>query len=238
MKICITGHTKGIGKCTKELLEKNGHEVVGASTSTGINVMRTKSVINWITKEDPDIFINNVYAPDSQCHILYQLYELWQYEEKHIINLGSTSGESYTHFQDMGYNRHWTPYVSDKARLDFASQYLSERWNEDHKCKVSNVAAGFVDTQAVSMFKPFMKEYCFMKPEDVAEMILWVVNTPKHLQVRKLSFNSGNSHIPTRRDRTYETRAVEVNGVQFGTNVTKTWDDESTHPAGWTDKDE
>ena len=74
MKIAITGHTKGIGKCTKELLEKDGHEVVGASTSTGINVMRPKSVISWIDKEDPDIFINNVYAPNSQCNILYKLY--------------------------------------------------------------------------------------------------------------------------------------------------------------------
>ena len=72
MKIAITGHTKGIGRAIKDLLEKDGHELVGASTSTGVNVMRTKSVINWLTKEDPDIFINNVYAPDSQCHILYQ----------------------------------------------------------------------------------------------------------------------------------------------------------------------
>ena len=70
----------------------------------------------------------------------------------------------------MGYNKHWTPYVSDKARLDFACQYLSERFNEHHKCKVTNVAAGFVDTQAVAMFKPFIKEYCFMQPEDVANI--------------------------------------------------------------------
>ena len=124
MKIAITGHTKGIGKCTKELLEKDGHEVVGASTSTGINVMRPKSVISWIDKEDPDIFINNVYAHNSQCNILYKLYEKWQYLDNHIINLSSTSGESHTHFQQMGFNEHWTPYVSDKARLNFASQYL------------------------------------------------------------------------------------------------------------------
>ena len=177
-----------------------------------------------VRKENPDIFINNVYAPDSQCHILYQLYEMWQYEDKHIINLGSTSGESHMNFQEMGYNKHWTPYVSDKARLDFACQYLSERFNEHHKCKVTNVAAGFVDTQAVAMFKPFIKEYCFMQPEDVANIVKWVIDTPKHLQIRKISFNTGNSHIPVRRDRSYETRAVESDGVQYGTNVTRTWD--------------
>ena len=227
MKIAITGHTKGIGRAIKKLLEKDGHEVVGASTSNGINVMRTKSVINWITKEDPDIFINNVYAPDSQCHILYQLYELWQYEEKHIINLGSTSGESHMNFQEMGYNKHWTPYVSDKARLDFACQYLSERYNKHHRCKVTNVSAGFVDTQAVAMFKPFIESYCFMQPSDVANIVKWVVDTPKHLQIRKVSFNTGNSHVPVRRDRDYETgnvRETKTDGIQYGTNLTETWD--------------
>ena len=224
MKIAITGHTKGIGKCMKDLLEKDGHEVVGASTSTGINVMRTKSVINWIEKENPDVFINNVYAPDSQCHILYQLYEKWQYEDKLIINLSSTSGESHTHFQQLGFNKDWTPYVSDKARLNFASLYLSERFNKDHKCRVTNISPGFVKTQATTMFTPFIDEYCFMEPSEVAEMVQWVVNGPKHMQVKVLSFNTGNSTIAPRRDRQYETKAVAVNDQLFGQNFSQTWD--------------
>lgn len=228
MKIAITGHTKGIGKCIMNLLEKDGHEVVGASTSTGINVMRPKSVMNWIDKEDPDIFINNVYAPNAQCNILYQLYEKWQYLDKHIINLSSTSGESHTHFQQMGFNRDWTPYVSDKARLNFASQYLSERFNKDHKCRVSNVSPGFVKTQATTMFQPFIEDYCFCTPEEVATFVKWVIDSPKHIQIRYLSFNTGNSIIATRRDRTYETRAVKTDGVSYGsesgTPGTQTWD--------------
>ena len=224
MKIAITGHTKGIGKCMKDLLEKDGHEVVGASTSNGINVMRTKSVINWIEKENPDVFINNVYAPDSQCHILYQLYEKWQYEDKLIINLSSTSGESHTHFQQMGYNKDWTPYVSDKARLNFASLYLSERYNKDHKCRVTNISPGFVKTQATTMFTPFLQEEDFMKREEVAEMVQWVINGPKHMQIKVLSFNTGNSTIAARRDRQYETKAVAVNDQLFGQNFSQTWD--------------
>ena len=74
MKICITGHTRGIGKATAELLAKDGHEIVGASMSTGVNVLRTTKTVNWILKEDPDVFVNNVYAPDSQVHILYKLF--------------------------------------------------------------------------------------------------------------------------------------------------------------------
>ena len=224
MKIAITGHTKGIGKCIKDLLEKDGHEVVGASTSTGINVMRPKSVISWIEKENPDVFVNNVYAPNSQCNILYQLYEKWQYEDKLIINMSSTSGEAHTHFQQMGYNKDWTPYVSDKARLNFASLYLSERFNEHHKCRVTNISPGFVRTQAVAMFKPFIDEYCFMEPNEVAEMVRWVVNGPKHMQIKVLSFNTGNSTIAPRRDRKYETKATEVEDKLYGQNFSQTWD--------------
>ena len=224
MKIAVTGHTKGIGKCIKDLLEKDGHEVVGASTSTGINVMRPKSVISWIEKENPDVFVNNVYAPNSQCNILYQLYEKWQYEDKLIINLSSTSGESHTHFQQLGFNKDWTPYVSDKARLNFASLYLSERFNEHHKCRVTNISPGFVRTQAVAMFKPFIDEYCFMEPNEVAEMVRWVVNGPKHMQIKVLSFNTGNSTIAPRRDRKYETKATEVEDKLYGQNFSQTWD--------------
>ena len=224
MKIAITGHTKGIGKCIKDLLEKDGHEVVGASTSTGINVMRPKSVISWIEKENPDVFVNNVYAPNSQCNILYQLYEKWQYEDKLIINLSSTSGESHTHFQQLGFNKDWTPYVSDKARLTVASLYLSERFNKHHKCRVTNISPGFVRTQAVAMFKPFIDEYCFMEPNEVAEMVRWVVNGPKHMQIKVLSFNTGNSTIAPRRDRKYETKATEVEDKLYGQNFSQTWD--------------
>ena len=63
-----------------------------------------------------------------------------------------------------------------------------------------------------------------MQPEDVANIVKWVVDTPKHLQIRKVSFNTGNSHIPVRRDRIMKQEQVETDGVQYGSNVTKTWD--------------
>ena len=255
MKIAITGHTKGIGKCIMNLLGKDGHEIVGASTSTGINVMRPKSVMNWIDKEDPDIFINNVYAPNAQCNILYQLYEKWQYLDKHIINLSSTSGESHTHFQQMGFNRDWTPYVSDKARLNFASLYLSERFNGgggEHRCRITNLRPGFVNTSAVALFKAFMQPSDFLQPAEVATYIKYIVDQPKHIQIKELSFNTGNSTVPLRRERTYQTKGYdpdgnvkgrpldttsgfekvktnqtlfdEETGVQYGQNLTQTWE--------------
>jgi short-subunit dehydrogenase len=37
-KVCITGHTKGVGKAIKERLEANHYTVVGGSRSNGVNV--------------------------------------------------------------------------------------------------------------------------------------------------------------------------------------------------------
>ena len=84
-KVCITGHTKGVGKAIKERLEANHYTVVGGSRSNGVNVGKHKSVINCVLQEDPDIFINNVYWPDSQAKITYGLYNKWQDKKKHII---------------------------------------------------------------------------------------------------------------------------------------------------------
>ena len=192
MKIAITGHTKGIGKCIKDLLEKDGHEVVGASTSTGINVMRPKSVISWIEKENPDVFVNNVYAPNSQCNILYQLYEKWQYEDKLIINMSSTSGESHTHFQQMGYNKDWTPYVSDKARLDWASLQLANQFKPG-MCRVTMIKPGMVDTDSTAWLKGVNNiEEIMMSADSVAERIEWVIELEDNTQMRTLSFDVGN----------------------------------------------
>ena len=77
------------------------------------------------------------------------------------------------------------------------------------------------------MFQPFIDDYCFCTPEEVATFVKWVVDSPKHIQIRYLSFNTGNSTIAVRRDRTYETRAVEADGISYGSESgTQTWDGE------------
>ena len=89
---------------------------------------------------------------------------------------------------------------------------------------MTNISPGFVRTQAVAMFKPFIDEYCFMEPSEVAEMVQWVVNGPKHMQIKVLSFNTGNSTIAPRRDRKYETKATEVGDKLYGQDFSQTWD--------------
>ena len=197
-KICITGHTKGVGKAIKDRLEANHYTVVGGSRSNGVNVGKAKSVINWVLSENPDIFINNVYWPDSQAKICYQLYNKWQSEKKHIINMSSTSGMAHTNFSEMAnsditrsfYNEFWGPYVSEKNRLEFISKQLAHKFSRRFPCKVTALMPGFVDTNAVALFKPVFTPESFLTAEEVAQQVHWLIEQPDHIQVQSLAFGT------------------------------------------------
>ena len=57
MKIAITGHTEGIGKCFSELLTNEGHKIIGLSRRTGGNIRSLQKVVGPIV--ECDWFINN-----------------------------------------------------------------------------------------------------------------------------------------------------------------------------------
>lgn len=190
MKVAITGHTRGIGKEITNILEETGFEVRGYSSSTGFNVMRPKSIVKDIVDWDADIFINNAYAPDAQVRLLYLMYENWQNKNKMIINLGAISSDSVNNFKEMGYNPDWTTYVSDKARLDFASKQLSNLYKKG-KCKVTNIRPGFVKTDSTSMFESIAGDV-MMSPRHAAELICTVIGLNKNQQIRDISFDIGN----------------------------------------------
>lgn len=188
-KIAITGHTKGIGKCLYKRLTDKGYEVRGYSTSTGYNILRPNRIINDVVGW-ADVFVNNAYAPGAQTRLLYSIYEEWYKKSKLIVNLGATSSDSVDNFSILGYSKDWTPYVSDKARLDFACTQLSKKYKKG-RCRVTNIRPGFVNTDSTSTFKMFVKRF-MMKPDKVAEMIEWVIEQDPKYQIRELSFDMGN----------------------------------------------
>ena len=190
MKVAITGHTRGIGKEITTILEEAGFEVRGYSSSTGFNVMRPKGIVKDVVDWDADIFINNAYAPDAQVRLLYLMYEHWENKNKMIINLGAISSDSVNNFKEMGYNPDWTTYVSDKARLDFASKQLSNLYKKG-KCKVTNVRPGFVKTDSTSMFESIAGDV-MMSPKQAAELICTIIGLNKNQQIRDISFDIGN----------------------------------------------
>ena len=192
MKIAITGHTKGIGAVTVELLEAAGHEVVGFSRTNGYNVMRPKNIVKDAI--DCDVFINNAWQPDAQSRLLYLMYEEWANKPKHIINISSTAGDYPDFFGMFGFNS-WVPYVSDKQRLDAASYNLSRLWKPG-MCKVTNVRPHWVRSAAIETFMAMLKkkDLPLMEPVDVANMIMMAISTPEHLQLRRLDVDAG-SHV-------------------------------------------
>ena len=154
-KIGITGHTIGIGKALVDRLNKRNYDIKGFSQSTGYNLQRVSSVrkvvqecLDW----EADVLVNNAYVPDNQVRLLYSMYEQWVNSPKLIINMGAISSDSISNFAQMGYNKDWTPYVSEKARLDWASLQLSNQFKPG-MCRVTMVKPGFVDTDSTAWLK-------------------------------------------------------------------------------------
>lgn len=192
MKIALTGHTKGIGAETLKLLEAQGHEVVGFSRTNGYNVMRPKNIVK--NALDCDVLINNAWMPDAQPRLMYLMYEEWANQPKHIINISSTAGDYPDFFGMFGFNS-WVPYVSDKQRLDEASYNLSRLWKPG-MCKVTNIRPHWVRSAAIESFMAMLNKHDIPMLEtiDVANMIVWAVNTPENVQTRRLDFDAG-SHV-------------------------------------------
>ena len=194
-KIGITGHTRGIGKALWERLDRENYECKGFSQSTGYNLMRSstiKKVVNELVEWDADVLVNNAYVPDNQVRLMYSMYEQWEHKPKLIINMGAISSDSITNFAQMGYNKDWTPYVSEKARLDWASLQLSNQFKPG-MCRVTMLKPGFVDTDSTAWLKGISNiEDIMMTADSVAEMIEWVIELEDNTQMRTLSFDVGN----------------------------------------------
>ena len=194
-KIGITGHTRGIGKALWERLDQENYECKGFSQSTGYNLMRSstiKKVVNELVEWDADVLVNNAYVPDNQVRLMFSMYEQWEHKPKLIINMGAISSDSITNFAQMGYNKDWTPYVSEKARLDWASLQLSNQFKPG-MCRVTMLKPGFVDTDSTAWLKGISNiEDIMMTADSVAEMIEWVIELEDNTQMRTLSFDVGN----------------------------------------------
>lgn len=88
MKICITGHSAGIGQALSNIYAAKGHEIVGLSRRNGYNIRNIPKILSMV--EPCDMFINNAQVGFAQTELLFSVYKLWKGQEgKVIINIST-----------------------------------------------------------------------------------------------------------------------------------------------------
>jgi hypothetical protein len=144
MKVVITGHTKGIGKCLYEKFVRQGHEVVGYSRATGHDI-ESPEVRQQIINEsaNANLFINNAYSPTGQTILLEEFIKSWEGTDKKIVNLSSKLS-----FFPLGKEQDLDEYIIQKQ---LQNKLIQDRMflGTPH---VLNVIIGLVDTEMSSRF--------------------------------------------------------------------------------------
>ena len=90
MKIAITGHSTGLGAEFKSYYESLGHTVLGFSRRNGYdlrNWAKLQSMLEQI--KDCDLLISCAKPDFVQTTLLYEIYKLWQGQDKTILNISS-----------------------------------------------------------------------------------------------------------------------------------------------------
>jgi NADP-dependent 3-hydroxy acid dehydrogenase YdfG len=177
-KIAITGHTSGLGKALAEYCDNKGIEWVGFSRSNGKDISNKEFYKRLpIAIADCDVFINNAYMQHNQIALLYDVWELWQQLDKHIICISSTSQE-YLH-KNQVYS-----YDAYKQGLDYGCAQL--QYINGSRCKVTNIKPGWIDTPMVTNYHerhPYLpKPDHMMDPNYVAKVIMWTLDQPEHIE--------------------------------------------------------
>ena len=187
MKIVITGHTRGLGKSFLEVFAKNGHEVVGFSKSTGVDIsnsMHRDTVLASL--EDADVFINNAYDSTGQTLLLKQSIELWDKKDKFIVNMGSKCTTAF-------FNEIKNPFVKT-----FIDKYTEEKLKQEQLMKARltqssprllNISAGVINTEMAALL-----DSPKMDPKQIAELVYHIVSLKASVLVQELTVDHPDSN--------------------------------------------
>lgn len=172
MKVVITGHTNGIGKCLYEKFTRHGHTVMGYSRYTGHNIEDDairKQIIN--ESADADLFINNAYSPTGQTILLEEFIKSWTGTDKRIINLSSKLS-----FFPLGKEPDLDEYIIQKQKQNTLVQ---ERMFSGTP-QMLNVIIGLVDTDMSARFKNRK-----ISPEKIA-ILIYDLSSQAEIQIQQV----------------------------------------------------
>lgn len=218
MKVLITGTSSGIGKATALLLIRNGHEVYGISrTPSGIDSpyfheytadLTVPSELRRITEGpcaeiDFDVLINNagcgyyglheniqpsaihemvvlnLEVPMVLCGVLMKTLKK---NSGIIINISSVTAKQHS--------PHGAAYGATKAGLTGFSASLFDEVRK-HGVKVTAIHPEMTATGLYrnADFEAYTEDGYYLSPEDVADTILYVINSPASLTVNDITLN-------------------------------------------------
>ena len=161
MKIAITGHTQGIGKCAFERLSPN---IIGFSKSTGYDITKFNDRKLIIEKsKDCDIFINNANAGFGQTLLFLELFEEWRNTDKTIINVGSRIAETPILPEA---HQHLIKYQAEKLILKEMSKRVSGT------CKIKYRWFAYVGTASILKKYPHFTEKDYITEDQAVDIIL------------------------------------------------------------------
>jgi short-subunit dehydrogenase len=203
----ITGGTRGIGRAIANQLEKDYDVVtVGRSSSaTEQGDLLDSNFRNYLVdKYTPDLFVNNAASLYRDMHkmitmngvipveLLTKFYE--KMKDGIIINISSISAEKLNLAKE---SKERIAYSVSKKFLKDTSIALS--YSKNKPIKVMCLSPAATDTDMIiplaQGFRPSVDDYtnynwetsiCWTRPEEVADIVLWMVNLPPWISVPEL----------------------------------------------------
>lgn len=185
----ITGHTRGIGEATLNLLKSKEIEVSGIARSNGYDLENQYDKIKkYILKNDFDIFINNAYVTNNQTKLLKDIYTEWQDKNKIIINICSVAAL-------LPYNHpdYELQYPRDKRSQREFCQKINFEYSKKNfvrtKCGLINLNFDYVKTSFKSKYDK--KLFPNLLPTEVANVIWYTIESFRNnICFRDISFHS------------------------------------------------
>ena len=172
MRICVTGHTSGIGKALSAALLARGDDVVGLSRTTGYDLSKPADVERMAQESiGCQGFINNAHHGYSQVGLLFALHRMHGNDPGFtMVTIGSNAAD--------GIRMRSQPYAIEKIALDHAVAQLQRngRWNLIH------VRPGWVDTPRVSGISASK-----LMVDDVVDAVMWAMDRPDRMMVRSIT---------------------------------------------------
>lgn len=213
--VLITGGTKGIGLATTNLL-KEEYEVItvarGKSATESGDLTDPTFRDYLVNKYTPDIFINNAAGLFQDPYKMLEMNGsvpvelLLKFYEKMssgiIINVGSQSGERHVRPKEQ-LNK--SLYALGKKFLKDVS--LGLNYSKNKPIKVMCISPGATHTPMlnyITNFAPSKDDYenynwdksiAWAKPEEVADVIKWLIDLPQHICIPEIVLDNHYSNV-------------------------------------------